>query len=143
MLINYHIITCEHSRYRRDYATRDRSLQYIISSYEQLPLSDEEVFSLAKYLSHNAHRNEAEKLVAKRVVSIDVNEDLLFYYLNLQFYKAVDDYKVTYKSEIENAISLNKARFCRFFNSINYGGASFQLLGNKSLWELHCEHCTP
>ena len=143
MLINYHIITCEHSRYRRDYATRDRSLQFIISSYEQLPLSDVEVFSLAKYLSHNAHRNEAEKLVAKRVVSIDVNEDLLFYYLNLQFYKAVDDYKVTYKSEIENAISLNKARFCRFFNSINYGGASFQLLGNKSLWELHCEHCTP
>jgi len=141
MLINYHIITCEHSRYRRDYATRDRSLQYIIDSYERLPLSDVEVYSLAKYLCHNAHCDEAETLVAKRVGSIDVNEDLLFYYLNLQLFKADVDFKVTYKSEIENAINLNKARYCRFFNSINYGGASFQLLGNKSLWELHCEHC--
>ncbi|NII29567.1 hypothetical protein HB364_31095 [Pseudoflavitalea sp. X16] len=141
MLINYHILSCEHSMYRGDYAAKDRYLQYIIQNYGTLQLADEEVLSLAKYLCFYAQFDEAEKLVTKRVQSIDVNEDLLFYYLNLKLFNPEINFKAMLKKEINNAINLNRPRFCRFFNSINDGGASFQALENGSLKEIYCEHC--
>lgn len=143
MLINYHIVHCEHSMYRADYTAKDNSLFYIYSHYTDLKMSDEEVLSTAKYLCHYARCDVAEKLVAKRVGSIDVNEDLLFYYLNLHLFNADANFKQQYRKEINNAINLNRARFCRFFYSLNNGGASFQLLENPSLREVYCEYCEP
>lgn len=139
MLINYHIISCEHSMYRNDYASKDISLLEVVRNYMDIQLSDPEILSLAKYLCLYSKCPMAEKLVAKRVTSIDVNEDLLFYYINIKLFEPGSLLKL--KTEVNNAININRSRFCRLFNSLNNGGASFQLLGDPSLKKVYCEYC--
>lgn len=139
MLINYHIINCEHSMYRNDFVAKDNSLFQVVGNYMDIQLSDREIFSLAKYLWRYSKYQLAEKLVAQRLTSIDVDEDLLFYYINMKLFEA--DALLKMKTEVNNAININRPRFCRLFDSNNNGGASFQLLGDPSLKKIYCEYC--
>ncbi|HEY1202571.1 MAG TPA: hypothetical protein VGE79_16395, partial [Niastella sp.] len=65
----------------------------------------------------------------------------LFYYLNLKLFDAEPLASAAVKKAALNAIVINGPRFCRFFNSIKKGGASFQLLGDNELRALYCESC--
>ena len=40
-----------------------------------------------------------------------------------------------------NAISINTSRFCAFFNSIDTGGISMQLLLDSFWKKVYCENC--
>ena len=77
----------------------------------------------------------------KELLSITVDEDLLFYYLNLTI---LDKYNVAssnYRTVMLNAINMNKKRFCKMFNSSLNEGVTFQLLDNKYLRKTYCESC--
>jgi hypothetical protein len=75
------------------------------------------------------------------VKSIDVDEDLLYYFINLTI---IDD-KLTsnddYRTVLLNAINMNKDRFCKLFNAVEDGGVTFQLLENEYLLQIYCENC--
>lgn len=142
MLINYEIIMCEQYMYKGDYANKDKSLKYIYYNYKNLSLSDNDCLSLAQYFVSYVKIDWAIKLLETKVKTIDINEDLLFYYLNLTI---VDD-KLTkrydYRTVMLNAYNLNRSRFCALFNTYGKGGVTFQLLENEYLRKTYCETCT-
>lgn len=141
MLINYNIVMCGFYMDRFDYQAKDNSIEYIYRNYVSLPLTDADMLALAKYLSYYSHSLAAEKLIEKRVQQLDVEEDLLFYYINLKLFTPYSFTEETVKKAALNAININGRRFCRFFNSTDKGGASFQLLRYDELRPLYCESC--
>lgn len=141
MLINYHIVMSQIFMARYDYAAKDEALAYIGANYNEMKLEDKDLLSLAKYLCYYARCDWAAQVLEPRVEQIDVNEDLLFYYINLEMFYP-DKYKLPkVKNAVMNAISINPKRFCTFFNAVGKGGSSFQLLDLPHLRGLYCENC--
>ena len=141
MLVNYYIVMSQLYMQRYDYDAKDRALEYIRNNYTAIQLTDEDLLALAKYLCYYSQNKWAEALITNRVNKIEVDENLLFFYINLKLF---DPYSFTLpevKKAALNAININRKRFCQFFNSPEKGGASFQLLENESLRTLYCESC--
>lgn len=141
LLINYHIIMSEHFMKNGDFVNKDKSLKYIYSNYKYTPLTDVDYLSIAQYLSSYTKYDWATKILAKRVKNINVDEDLLFYYLNLTLRDSKLTKRSTYRTIMLNAINLNPNRYCKIFDAKSKGGASFQLLENDYLRKTYCENC--
>ncbi len=141
MMINYHIIKSENYMRKRDYANKDKSINYITKYYKKIPLSDFDYFSLAQFLAFYANIDKAAQLLTNKARSIDVDEDLLFYYLNLTLIDKELTKTDDYRAIMLNAINLNKERYCKIFNAIEEGGVTFQLLQNDYLRNSYCESC--
>ena len=141
MLINYHIVMCEYYMYMGDYLNKDKALKYIYNNYKYVPLSDFDYLSLAQYFTSYARYDWAIKLLEHKVNKIDVDEDLLFYYLNLTIIDNKLTNKSSYRTIMLNAINLNIERFCNFFNPVEKDGITFQLLENEYLKNTYCENC--
>src|SRR3989339_511207 len=141
MLVNYNIIMSEYYMMQGDFVNKDKSLNYIYSNYKNTSLTDSDYLSIAQYFASYAKYDWAIKLIEKRVINIDVDEDLLFYYLNLTLLDSKLVNKSTYRSIMLNAISINPKRYCDIFKSNHTGGASFQLLENDYLRKTYCENC--
>jgi hypothetical protein len=142
MLVNYHILLSVDLLRKYKYEEKDQSVLFIKENYETLPLTDEDRYSLAKYFTFYSQDQWAVDLIARRIDQLDVSEDLVFYYVNLGFFKP-DNYRgEKFSRALLNAATLNKERFCRFFNPINKGGASMQLLEEGLFRKLYCENCS-
>ena len=141
MMVNFHIVTAENLMRKRDYANKDKSVSYINNNYNKFPLSDYDYLSLAQFFSYYANISMSVKLLENKARSIDINENLLFYYLNLTLVSVDFTKDLNYKAIMLNAINMNKARFCKLFNAVEDGGVTFQLLENNYLRETYCENC--
>jgi hypothetical protein len=141
MLVNFHIIKAENLMRERDYENKDKSVSFINSHYNNFPLSDYDYLSLAQFFSYYANTDLSVKLLEDKAKSIDINEDLLFYYLNLTLINNDLTQDSNYRTIMLNAINMNKERYCKLFNSIDKGGVTFQLLQNDYLKETYCENC--
>lgn len=141
MLVNFHIIKAEKLMQQRKYAAKDISVKFIQKNYKKFPLTNYDYLSLAQFFSYYANVDAAVELLDKKARSITIDEDLLFYYLNLTMINkdlvASDDYRTI----MLNAINMNQQRFCKLFNSIFDGGVTFQLLENEYLRKTYCENC--
>ncbi|WP_179334285.1 hypothetical protein [Winogradskyella costae] len=142
MMINYHIIKSEKYMRERDYKNKDKSVNYIVNAYRKVSLSDFDYFSLAQYLVYYANTDKAAELLTEKARSIDVDEDLLFYYLNLTLTNNELTKTGDYRAIMLNAINLNNNRYCNIFNAVEDGGVTFQLLANNYLRQSYCESCT-
>jgi hypothetical protein len=141
MLINYHILKCEENMRTFNYAAKDSSLNIIHETYQGLVLNDEDIYSLAKYYANYTHYNWAEEIIEPRVAKLDVTEDLIFYYINLQFFNSSNYDTENFQKAVLNAVNLNNKRFCNFFLPFHSGGAGMQLLDAEELKTLYCESC--
>lgn len=142
MLVNFHIVKAEKNMKERKYEAKDDSVDFILETYDNFTLSNFDYVSLAQFLTFYANTDEAIDLLEEKVKEITIDEDLLFYYLNLTL---IDEYAVAsknYRTIMLNAIEINKQRFCKLFNASNDGGVTFQLLKNKYLKTTYCENCT-
>lgn len=142
MLVNFHIVKAEKNIKEKKYEAKDDSVDFIIETYTNFTLSNFDYVSLAQFLTFYANTDEAIDLLEEKVKEITIDEDLLFYYLNLTL---IDEYAVVsknYRTIMLNAIEINKKRFCKLFNASNDGGVTFQLLKNKYLKTTYCENCT-
>ena len=96
---------------------------------------------VAQFLSFYANLEAAADLLSERANKIDVDEDLLFYYINLTILDkditSTDDYRAI----LLNAASQNIERYCKLFNSSDKGGITFQLMDNKYLKSSYCQNC--
>lgn len=142
LLINYHIIFSEYLIYKKEYAEKDKSIKYIYDNYTYLNLSGKDVLQLAKYFSGYSKYDWAEKMLTPYVKKIDVDEEVLFYYLNLTIIKPENTKKTTYRTIMLNAINADKKRFCTMFEPFGKGGINFQLLGDTYLKSTYCENCS-
>lgn len=142
MLVNYHIIKSEHFLRKGDYANKDKSVNYIYKNYHKFPLSDSDYLSFTQYLAYYSNYEKAITILEKKVKDIEVNEDLLFYYLNLTIIDKNLTKTSNYRTTMLNAVNMNKKRFCKLFNaSGKNGGITFQLLEDKFLRGTYCENC--
>jgi len=141
MMVNFHIIKAENLMRKRDYANKDKSVTYINSNYKKFPLSDYDYLSLAQFFSYYANIDMAVELLENTAKSIDINEDLLFYYLNLTLINKELTQNSNYRTIMLNAINMNKMRFCKLFNAVEKDGVTFQLLEDEYLKETFCENC--
>lgn len=141
MLINFHIIKSERNMQNRDYDGKDESVEYIYDGYDSLNLSDTDYFSLAQFLAYYSNVTWAAELLSDKVRSIDVDEDLLFYYLNLTLINKNLTKTEEYRTIMLNASTMNKERYCGLFNSIEKNGVTFQLLEDIYLRKGYCEIC--
>jgi len=141
MLINYHIVLSEVDMARYNYAGKDSSLAYIKNNYQDIHLKDEDLLALAKYLCFYQQCEWSENLLRPRITSIAVNEDLLFYYVNLKLTGLGTTMDELTRQVINNAIAIDPKRFCRYFNAVGKGGVTFQLLDFAELKSLYCNTC--
>ncbi|TGV00232.1 hypothetical protein [Flavivirga rizhaonensis] len=141
MMVNYHIIKAENLMRKRDYVNKDKSVSYIKNNYKKFYLSDYDYLSLAQFFSYYANVDMAVELLKKKAQSINIDEDLLFYYLNLTLVKRELTQQDDYRTILLNAINMNKARFCKLFNTVEGGGVTFQLLVDEYLRGTYCENC--
>ncbi|WP_411894232.1 hypothetical protein [Winogradskyella sp. A2] len=141
MMINYHIIMSEKHMKKRKYDEKDKSVNYINKYYKKIPLSDYDYFSLAQFLTYYANVEKAADLLNNKARSIDVDEDLIFYYLNLTLINTELTKRDDYRAIMLNAYNQNKERYCNLFNSVDDGGVTFQLLDNEYLRNGYCENC--
>ncbi|MEP5340079.1 MAG: hypothetical protein ABJL44_11775 [Algibacter sp.] len=141
MMVNFHIIKAENLMRIRDYSNKDKSVAYINNNYKKFALSNYDYLSLAQFFSYYADTDLSVKLLENKAKSIDIDEDLLFYYLNLTMINIDLTSDLDYRTIMLNAINMNKTRFCKLFNSIEKGGVTFQLLEDDFLRETYCENC--
>ncbi len=141
MLVNYHIIKSERYMRKRDYVSKDKSVAYINNNYKGVPLRDIDYFNLAQFLAYYANVDKAAVLLTNKVRSIAINEDLLFYYLNLTLINKELTQTDDYRAIMLNAINLNKAKYCNLFDSPEKDGVTFQLLEDEYLRDTYCENC--
>ena len=142
MMINYHIIQSLNYNRQKAYDKKDESVAYIKDTYTKLPLTDYDYFSLAQFLSFYANLDAAAELLTPIARKIDVDEDLLFYYIKLTILDdeitSTDDYRAI----LLNAASQNQERYCNLFNSSEEGGITFQLMDNQYLRSSYCQNCS-
>lgn len=141
MMVNFHIVRAENLMQKRDYVNKDKSVTYINNNYNKFPLSDYDYLSLAQFFSYYANIELSVKLLENKARSIDIDENLLFYYLNLTLVSVDFTKDLNYKTIMLNAINMNKERYCKLFNAVEDGGVTFQLLENNYLRETYCENC--
>lgn len=141
MFINYHIVLSELLISQRKYDAKNQALKFIYDNYKSLSLGDKDLLELAKYFSSYSRFDWAEKILLGRVKSLDADEDLIFYYLNLTIIEPKNLKKSSYRSIINNAAAKNPSRFCKMFDPYGKGGINFQLLADDYLKKLYCDVC--
>jgi len=141
MLVNFNIIKAENAMQSRDYNTKDAAVNFINKNYKAFELSDFDYLSLAQFFSYYANTDYAVDLLEEKVGQINVDEDLLFYYLNLTLINKVLTSEPNYRTILLNAYNMNPKRFCKLFNSVESGGVTFQLLEDEYLRKTYCENC--
>lgn len=142
MLVNFHIVKAKKNMRARQYDAKDESLEFIIDTYENVDLSNYDYLSLAQFLTYYSDMDEATYLLDDKVRTLTVDEDLLFYYLNLTITNQYSVESQDYRTMMLNAINMNKERFCKLFNSSLDEGVTFQLLENEYLRKTYCENCS-
>lgn len=141
MMINYHILLCEIYMSQGSFDKKDEALQTIRDKYLDLSVSDEDLLSIAKFFCYYAQYEWAFTLIEPRISRLEVNEDLLFYYLSLSIIFELDTRYPLFTRTMQNAIGINNARFCALFNAIDRGGISMQLLLLPFWKNIYCESC--
>jgi len=141
MMINYNIILTEIFMEKGDYDNKDKHLEIIKSRYRSTYPSPKDLLSLAEYFVSYAKYEWAIELLEPYITRIDVDEDLLFYYINNTIIDPSITEQASYKQILLNAIDIDSERFCKMFNSINAGGISFQLLEDPYLKSNYCQSC--
>jgi hypothetical protein len=124
-----------------DYDNKDKHLDIIKSRYRSTYPSPKDLLSLAEYFVSYAKYEWAIELLEPYITRIDVDEDLLFYYINNTIIDPSITEQASYKQILLNAIDIDSERFCKMFNSINAGGISFQLLEDPYLKSNYCQSC--
>lgn len=141
MLINFSVVRAEAAYWDRKPAERDAALKFLRDTYQRVPLADEALVSLAKFLSRHSRYDWAEKVLEPRIKALDASEELLFFYasLTIGFQKTTSNEE--YRLFLLNLVNSNAPRFCKLFAPISQGGVSFQLLSDPFLKKTYCESC--
>ncbi|MBX9784752.1 MAG: hypothetical protein K2X48_15795 [Chitinophagaceae bacterium] len=76
MLVNYNILLASYYLGRGEYQLKDQCVFFIRDVYLNLRLTDEDVYSLAKFFAYHSQFSWAEAIVEERTDKLDVNENL-------------------------------------------------------------------
>ncbi len=139
--VNYHIINTNHYYRAQKFDLKDQNLHYLYTIYRKLNLKDEDLLSLAKYVSFHSQYDWAISILAERAKQASASEDLVFYYLRLTIGDSAEQQRSGFDLALSNAIKKSNRRFCELFLPISQGGYSMQLLDDQRLKNLYCANC--
>ncbi len=139
--INYKIIECEYLMSERKYAEKNEALKFIYDHYKEMESTEDDLQNMAKFFTGYGRHDWAKSLLKPHVLSVDVNEELLFYYLNLTIIDPNIVAKPEYQSIVLNAVNTNRKRYCKMFDTYGFGGITFQLMDDPNLKKFHCQEC--
>jgi len=140
-MINLNIVKAEKFMRERKFKEKDRAVKYIYDHYKKASLSDTDYVSLAQYLTYFDSVDKAVKLLDPKAKQLTVDENILFYYLNLTIIDKDRTALPEYRTIMQNAIDKNKTRFCKLFDPALGDGVTFQLLEDEYLRSTYCETC--
>lgn len=86
MLINLNIIWAELDMAKGDNSKKDTRMSYIRKNYKSVPMEPTDHLSLAQYFASYANYDDAKAVISPYLSDINVDENLLFYYLNLTIF---------------------------------------------------------
>lgn len=141
MKVNYHITHSAKLFRELKFDEKDKSVEFILNTYKNISLSALDYLSLAQYVTFYYDINTAIELLEPQVNKINIDKNLVFYYLNLTLIDDAFVERSEYLKIMLNAINLDKKRFCKLFNPSWKGGVTFQLLDNTFLKATYCENC--
>jgi hypothetical protein len=142
LLVNYNIIQSQNFLNKGDYKNKDLCIEEINNTYKHVNLKGREHLNLAQFFVSYSRTDLAYNVLDKIVRTITVDEDVLFYYLNLTIVKQELTKTKAYRTIMLNALAQNKSRFCNLFNQYKKnGGITFQLLEDEYLRRTYCENC--
>lgn len=141
MMVNYNIILTEIYMNNKEYDKKNKTLKRIYYKYKYTQPSASDLLSISQYFVSYAKYDWATKLLKPHITKVDVDEDLLFYYINLTVLNNKTLREPEYKQILLNAVDINTKRFCKMFNPNNRGGVSFQLLRYDILNSTYCQSC--
>ncbi|NOS93892.1 MAG: hypothetical protein HOP30_18400 [Cyclobacteriaceae bacterium] len=141
MEINHHILKSREYLNNFQYDEKDSVMEEIRDLYDLIEPTDEEIYSLAKFYSYHYQTGWAFDIIKPRIQAINVDENLLFYYINLLFYHPSIYGSESFTAAILNAVNLNRLRYCSFYQPHDFGGASMQLLEHDELRKYWCQSC--
>jgi hypothetical protein len=139
--LNYYILLTEYLLQKKDYSAKEEAVQFIYNYFKNQDLDDADVLNAAFYFSAYRKFDLAIDVIKDKVRRVDVDEDLLFYYIMLTISDEELIKSRTYRSILSNAIGQNPKRFCDLFLPNNKGGVTFQLRHNDVLNKSWCQNC--
>ncbi|ARN78832.1 hypothetical protein BST97_12990 [Nonlabens spongiae] len=140
-MINLHIIKAQNYMQEHKFKEKDKAVKYIYDHYKKARLSDADYVSLAQYLTYFDSVDKAVELLDPKAKELTVDQNILFYYLNLTIVDRERTAQPEYRTIMQNAIDKNKARFCKLFDPALEDGVTFQLLEDEYLRSTYCETC--
>lgn len=138
MLINYNIIRGALYMEAKDYINKDKCLTSIQTIYKNIKLNNEDLVSLAQYFSFYYKFDWAIQLLQNKINMVDVDEEVLFYYINLTISNPNMTQLKEYRSTLMNAYNINPQRFCKM---VSAEGITFQLMDDVFIKKSYCENC--
>lgn len=141
MKVNYYIMLSQDYMARYVYDRKDSALAAVRALYAGMKLTDGDRYALAMFFSFYSQSDWSRELVDARIDQLDVSEDLLFYYINLAFFRPAEYGNDQLRKAMLNASNLDRDRFCKFFHSTDRGGAGMQLLEQPVFREFFCQDC--
>lgn len=139
--MNYYILMSEVYFKQGNYIKKDEMVNMIMKQYNQSKLDPVDVLSLAQYLVSYNNVDKAIGFITPFCKKTGVDEDLLYYFINLTIINENQTKDKNYKKILHNAATTNRERFCELFEPNHKDGITFQLLESTELKKLYCDYC--
>ncbi|MBX2842482.1 MAG: hypothetical protein KTR26_11980 [Flammeovirgaceae bacterium] len=136
--LNYNIILSYYLFKRQEFKKKDRVMKEVFRNYRNLELDDNQILIIAKYFASYSNFELANAVLEKRVFEIGVNNDLVFYFIELNL---KDLKKKNVQAAWMKALEMDRERVCKMLLPIPKGGISFQLLADSFLNQIFCKNC--
>lgn len=136
--LNYQLIAADYYYEKGEFIKRKKAFDEIMKWQTRAKLNSAEILNLAKYLCYQDQFSRAIELLKPIVQQENVDEDILFYFLQISIY---DEEQVSSKLQLESvqkAQELYPKGFCQLFSKEKMG---IQLLKKNKIKALYCSQC--
>lgn len=135
---NFYLLKAEKARRTNQPKQREETIKSVTSYCLGNELTDEDLLVAAKDYNYYGEREFINQLIGKTVQGENVDEELLFYYLNSSLNDEVTLKEPYLTLVLENAFTIDPKRTCKIFGS---EGVSFQILQTNQLKRFYCKAC--
>ncbi|MEQ8910574.1 MAG: CAP domain-containing protein [Vicingaceae bacterium] len=137
-ILNYYLLAANFHYDAGEFGERKGDFDDLMDWQSKANLEPNEQLELAQYLCHQDQFPRAIKVLNPTVKKPQVDEDLLFYYLQIYPYDTEEFKRKHYVSLMEKAQKLYPEHFCQFFSKAEQG---IQALVYQEIKSIYCSQC--
>ena len=137
-MMNYNLMAVDYFYDQGNFDKRRKSFTELMKWQRKANLDNEEILNLAKTLCYQDQFSYAIQLLQPEVKSDQVNEEILFYLLQIAQYDKSQFSDSKYLALLEKASKLYPKSFCNFFSTSSVGKQSLE---NAMIKNLYCNNC--